>query len=131
MNVLLIEDSKGDIFLIDSAFEELGIKYNLSVMENGKEALEYIVKAESGQASLPAFIILDLNLPIINGFEVLERIKHSIKLKDTPVIIFSSSTEEKDKARALELGAMAYFSKPVDYDTYMTIVESFLGILDL
>lgn len=131
MNVLLIEDSKGDILLIDSAFEGLGIKYELTVKDNGKEALAYIIEAESGKTRLPDFIILDLNLPIINGFEILERIRQSLRLKDIPVIIFSSSEEEKDKSRALALGATAYFTKPVDYDAYMATVESFLGILDL
>ncbi|HEX2865873.1 MAG TPA: response regulator [Ignavibacteriales bacterium] len=96
MIVLLIEDSKGDILLIDSAFEELGTAYELTVKENGKEALEYIIEAETGKARLPNLIILDLNLPLINGFEVLEQIKLSKSLKDTPVIIFSSSSAEKD-----------------------------------
>lgn len=129
MKVLLIEDSKGDILLIDSAFEELGVSFELTVEENGKQALEYITEAEAGKAIPPSFIILDLNLPIINGFEVLMQIKRSVSLKDIPVIIFSSSSAEKDKIKALELGAAAYFIKPVDYDAYIATVESFLGII--
>ncbi|HEX2963591.1 MAG TPA: response regulator [Ignavibacteriales bacterium] len=131
MNILLIEDSKGDILLIDSAFGELGISYSLTVKENGMKALSYIDEADLGNTELPDFIILDLNLPYISGFDLLQQIRQSGRLKDTPVIVFSSSAEEKDKLRALELGAAAYFTKPVDYNAYIATVESFLGIVNI
>ncbi|MGE5351193.1 MAG: response regulator [Acidobacteriota bacterium] len=131
MNILLIEDSKGDILLMDSAFGELGISYNLNVKENGMRALRFIEEADLGNIELPDFIILDLNLPYISGFDLLQQIRLSARLKDIPVIVFSSSAEEKDKLRALELGAAAYFTKPVDYNAYVSTVGGFLGILNV
>lgn len=128
MNVLLVEDSKGDVLLIESTFQELGVSYQLTVKENGREAIDYVNDADIGLAPKPNMIILDLNLPFINGFDILKQLKINIFLKDIPVIIFSSSSEEKDKIRAFELGAAAYFTKPVEYEAYTSTVESFLSI---
>lgn len=129
MNVLLVEDSKGDVLLIETAFEEIGISYELTVKENGRDAVNFLNETEISRNDLPELIILDLNLPILNGFDVLLQIKKSIIFNNIPVIIFSSSAEERDKIRAFELGAAAYFTKPVEYEDYIATVESFLAIL--
>jgi DNA-binding response OmpR family regulator len=129
MIVFLAEDNPGDILLIKEAFSEADINVDFIIKMNGELATSYVKEIEVNYNNPPDLIILDLNLPFRNGFEILAEMKKSDKLKNIPAIIFTSSTNIEDKERALELGAAGYFSKPVNYMDYIHTVKNFLSIL--
>ncbi|MGE5680698.1 MAG: response regulator [Bacillota bacterium] len=129
MIVFLAEDNPGDILLIKEAFIEAGIDVQYVIKMNGELATNYVREIEKNYETLPDMIILDLNLPFKNGFEILSVIKQNDKLKHIPAIVFTSSTNDEDKERAKQLGAAGYFSKPVNYMDYITTVKHFLSIM--
>ena len=124
--ILIAEDDADDRFLLQSAFEENGYKDTLHFVENGVEIIEYLngVSQGQGQVKVPRFILLDLNMPKKDGREVLREIKQNHFLKKIPVIIFSSTNTEQEMRRCYELGANAYLVKPLDLDTYCTVVRA-------
>jgi CheY-like chemotaxis protein len=136
IEILLVEDNKGDVGLIEEVFEEAKIKNNLHVVEDGEEAMLYLHGKEKFSSSQrPDLILLDLNLPKKDGREVLKEIKEDTNLKNIPVIILTSSCAENDIIRAYELHANAYITKPLDFDQFMKVVESivnfWLGVVHL
>ena len=113
--LLIIEDNADDLFLVRRALRPAA-HYNVQVAEDGQEALDYLGGvgryADRGQFPLPALVLLDLKLPYIHGFQVLTWLRSHPKLKELPVIMLSSSPEDKDREKAAELGALGYFVKP-------------------
>lgn len=125
VEILLVEDNPGDIRLIVEVLKEGKIKNNLSVVEDGEEALAYLRREGSYKDSIvPDIILLDLNLPKINGTEVLAEIKKDPLLKYIPVIILTTSEAEQDILRAYDLHANCYITKPVNLDQFLTVVRS-------
>lgn len=125
IDVLLVEDNPGDIRLTEEAFKEADLECNLSVVEDGVEALAFL--NQTGQyknAPKPDFILLDLNLPRKDGRQVLKEIKESSALKYIPVIILSTSKSEDDIIRTYNLHANCYISKPVDLDNFIEVVQN-------
>ena len=131
--ILLIEDNLDDIKLTQRAFSKCKIaeKINLEIACSGDDALnflfgtgEYIYR---NTRVMPAVILLDLNLPRINGFQVLERIRADERTKFIPVIILTSSKEEQDIKRAYALGANSYILKPVDFEKFRDAAQQ-LGL---
>ena len=114
--VLYVEDEENDVFFMKRAFTEAGIPAQLNVARNGKEAVDYLAGhgpfANREQHPLPCAVILDLNLPIMSGFDVLEWARRQEALKNLPVVIFTSSDQPQDRARARELRADEYVTKP-------------------
>ncbi len=114
--VLYVEDEESDALLMQMAFEREGLGTALRVVGNGQLAIDYLagtgnyVRRE--QHPVPTMVLLDLNLPVLPGFEVLKWIRRSAPYKETPVVIFSSSSRHEDKVLAAELGANDYFEKP-------------------
>ena len=97
MHILLVEDNEGDIILTKEAFEECKVKIQISIAKNGQEALDFLFKR--GQFSMskkPDLILLDINIPIFNGHEVLKQIKSDSILKKIPVIMLTTSSSQKD-----------------------------------
>jgi len=136
VEILLVEDNKGDVGLIEEVFEEAKIKNNIHVAEDGEEAVLYLRgEGKFIGARRPDLILLDLNLPKKDGREVLKEIKENINLKNIPVIILTSSSAENDIARAYELHANAYVTKPLDFNQFLMVVESivnfWLGVVQL
>ena len=126
--ILLIEDSKDDIILIKRAFlkTKLSDKYELIIAEDGIQALSYLYDNDtliSQKDKLPMILLLDLNLPKINGFEVLQRIRNNKKTKLIPVIIFTSSKEEQDIIKSYTLGANSYIRKPIDSEKFASVLQ--------
>mgnify|MGYP006280133371 CR=1 FL=1 len=117
--ILLIEDNPGDVILTKKAFESSEIEDNITVAENGEEALK-MLQAEKYQ---PDLILLDLNLPKIDGYEVLNSLKNDSKLKQIPVIIMTSSEEHSDIAKSYDNHANCYIVKPVDSEQLSLIAE--------
>lgn len=125
VEILLVEDNPGDIRLIVEVLKEGKIHNNLSVVEDGEEALAYLRREGSYRdAIVPDIILLDLNLPKINGTEVLAEIKKDPLLKYIPVIILTTSEAEQDILRAYDLHANCYITKPVNLEQFLTVVRS-------
>ncbi|TGN09435.1 response regulator [Leptospira ilyithenensis] len=125
INILLIEDSEGDIMLITEALEEGRIANQVTVMKNGWEAIQYLEKKGNYRdISLPDLILLDVNLPKLNGHEVLKKIKSNENTKHIPVIILTTSSEEKDVFEAYKNHANCFISKPVLAEDFLKVVIS-------
>ncbi len=116
--VLYEEDEEDDAFLMQMGFERAGVKVPLKVVPDGRQAVEYLsgtgIYADRQQYPLPCLVLLDLNLPVMNGFEVLKWVRQHSAFRDLPVVIFSSSSHPRDRQRAQELGANDYLVKPVN-----------------
>ncbi len=114
--LLLVEDNEDDVFLMRRALRKANITLPLQVAMDGQEALDYLSGsgrfADRSQFPLPALVFLDLKLPYVHGFEVLAAIRQNEALRELPVIVLTSSPEERDRQQAQLLGAKAYFVKP-------------------
>jgi chemotaxis family two-component system response regulator Rcp1 len=118
----VVEDNKADVFLIKEAVAFHNLHVELHVVEDGKLAIDYINRAgEDADAPCPSLCLLDLNMPIHNGYEVLRHLRENERCKDIPVIIMTSSESSHDRAEMKRLGADAYFHKPLTYDDFLQI----------
>ena len=128
--ILLVEDDPRDIELTLTALQEYNLVNDVFVARDGQEALDYLYCRDqfSGRdGSRPAVMLLDLKLPKINGLEVLQQIRSDQELRFLPVVILTSSHEEKDLVRSYELGVNAYVVKPVDFHAFVNAVKD-LGV---
>ncbi len=124
IELFLVEDNPGDIRLAKEMFKEVNIKLNLTVAEDGVQAMDYLKKVCSDpHIPMPELIILDLNLPKKDGREVLAEIKAHPDLKRIPVIVLTSSTSAEDVSKAYGEHANCYIAKPVDLDEFARIVK--------
>lgn len=119
--ILLIEDDLVDQMTVKRAFKELKVINELLVANNGEEGLE-MLKDES--LDKPGIILLDLNMPKMNGIEFLQEIKNYKEFKTIPVIVLTTSKHEKDKVESFNLGVAGYMIKPVDYENFLEIIKS-------
>ena len=119
-NVLLVDDCEEDIDLLKHALLESGMTIDLSVAANGEDAL---MKLNVEERDYPDLILLDLNMPRINGHEVLKRIKHHDRLKKIPVIILTTSRSPDDILKCYNDYSNCYVCKPLDFDSYHSVVE--------
>jgi CheY-like chemotaxis protein len=121
--ILLAEDNDGDVFLVRRALEKRGLAHELVLAHNGEEALVWLdghTGTTNGE-SAPDLILLDLNLPRVDGGQLLSHIRKSDSFSRTPVIVLTSSDSPKDRQMALELGANLYFRKPTDLASFMDL----------
>lgn len=125
MNILLIEDNIGDVIMIQQALEESEFLFNLNTVHNGEIALAYLKQYE--EIPVPDLILLDINLPRKDGFQVLEEIKRIDSLKEVPVIIVTSSSDNEDKLTAESLGARGFLTKPINYQEYMAQLREIMN----
>jgi two-component system, chemotaxis family, response regulator Rcp1 len=125
IEVLLVEDNPGDVRLTREALRDSKVLSTLAVVRDGEEALAYL-RREPPFAAVPRpdLILLDLNLPRRDGREVLASVKADPALRSIPVVILTSSDAERDIARAYELNANCYITKPVDLDQFTTVVRA-------
>jgi CheY-like chemotaxis protein len=125
IEVLLVEDSPGDVRLTKEAFRDANPEIHLHVATDGLEAMSFLNRDEDNLNSpRPDFILLDLNLPRMDGREVLTRIKSDDNLKTIPTIILTTSEAEADIVRSYQLQANCYLSKPVHLDEFEAVVRS-------
>ncbi len=123
VNILLIEDNEGDILLTKEAFEDAKIQVELNVVVDGKEAIDYLSKkGKYSNQALPDLLLLDINLPKINGHQVLKYIKSSDDLKQLPVIMLTTSSSEKDINLAYNEYVNCFITKPLDISEFMSVV---------
>jgi CheY-like chemotaxis protein len=125
LNILLVEDNSADVDLTLVAFRDALVHSRISVVTDGEEAIAFLKRTGSyTEAPSPDLVLLDLNLPKVNGLEVLEAMKADPLLKSVPVIVMSGSDREEDQARAYRLQAAAYLVKPPDKDKYFAAIRS-------
>ncbi len=129
-NILLVEDDIVDAMTVKRALNDIKVTNTLNTVENGEEALAYL---RSSGNEIPGIILLDLNMPKMNGIEFLKIVKNDNALKKIPVIVLTTSQEEHDKIESFNLGVAGFMIKPVDYlqfvetmrtiDMYWTLSE--------
>jgi len=131
IEILLVEDNMGDADLTIRALRRENLANKLVHLENGADALDYIfaegVYTDRNHHNLPQIILLDLNMPKVNGIEVLERVKADERTKKIPVIVLTSSNEDPDIDRCYALGANSYVVKPVEFNKFAKAVNE-LGL---
>jgi len=124
VQLLLVEDNPGDVRLTQEAFKDSHVHCDLHVVTDGEQALDFLFRRGAFQnAPKPDLILLDLNLPRRNGREVLAELKRDSVLSSIPVVILTTSQAEEDVARAYQLHANCYISKPVDFEQFMKVVR--------
>ena len=120
--IALIEDAESDVLLIREAMEQAGLTFELQVLSDGEEALEFIAKVDSDETvPIPRLIILDLNLPKVSGGQVLARVRQSSRSVSVPVLVLTSSDSPKDKAEIAKFGSTQYFRKSSRLDEFMSL----------
>jgi chemotaxis family two-component system response regulator Rcp1 len=125
LEILLVEDNEGDIRLTIEAFKEAKIRNHIRVVRDGEEALAYLKKEASyADVETPDIILLDINLPKVDGKEVLNVMKTDPLLKSIPVIMLTTSSAESDVQESYANHANSYVIKPVDLDKFMEVIRS-------
>lgn len=119
--ILLVEDDRVDVMAVKRSVKELKIANPLVTASNGEEALAYL---GDEQNPLPAIILLDINMPKMNGIEFLRIAKQDDRLKRLPVIVLTTSKEDQDRFDTFNLGASGYMLKPVDYAQFVEIIRT-------
>ncbi len=136
IEVLLVEDDPGDVLMTKEAFEDYKLKNQLHVVTDGAEAMDFLRRrGEHTQAPRPDLVLLDLNLPRMDGREVLQAIKSDPDLASIPVVVLTTSEAEEDVLRSYSLHANAYVTKPVDFERFIQVVrqidEFFVSVVRL
>lgn len=136
IEVLLVEDDPGDVLMTKEALEDHKVSNTLHVVSNGVDALSFLRKEGAyTSAPTPDLVLLDLNLPRMDGREVLAEVKNDEALRRIPVVILTTSEAEEDVLRSYHLHANAYVTKPVDFDQFVNVVrqvdEFFLTVVRL
>jgi len=127
-DILLVEDDDNDVFLIQRAFNRLGLPHSLQVVTNGEEAISYLDrKAPYNNLKshpIPTLILLDLKLPRKSGLEVLAWIRQQSQLKRLLVVVLTASRETPDINKAYDMGANSYLVKPVNFHDFLEIIRT-------
>ena len=122
ITILLAEDNPGDVYLVRLALKQSGLNLNLVEVSDGEQAMQYLNALSSDDSNpAPAFVLLDLNLPRVDGKSVLERLKKIPKCLGTRTIILTSSEYPADRADVDRLGADRYFHKPQDLEAFLKL----------
>lgn len=125
VHILLVEDNEGDILLTLEALEEAKMKNTISVVKDGERAIQYVEKIGEYEDAIPAdLIILDVNLPKLNGHEVLQYFKNSEAYKHIPIIMLTTSSSPKDINESYKNHVNCYITKPIDVDDFIKAVVS-------
>jgi len=129
--VLVVEDNESDVFLIREALEATGMSLTVYVAKDGEQAVRLLDELESGtDAPCPTLVVLDINLPKVQGGEVLKHLRQLSKCVDTRVLVVSTSNSLQDREKMMSLGANGYFRKPSGYEEFMKlsdVVRTMLG----
>src|SRR5579863_5799248 len=127
--ILLVEDNPDDEFLTRDALRTGGVQHDVVVVRDGAEAVEWIFSAKGANSppQFPDLVLLDLKLPKMSGFDVLERIRSNAGTRGLPVVILTSSSEHQDIQRSYSTGANSYVRKPVNFAEFVRAVQA-LGV---
>ena len=124
IHILLVEDNDGDVLLTREALEEAQVVTKLSIAKDGQEAIDFLNKPDGRETRSPDLILLDINLPKVNGFEVLKYIKEDPRWKHIPVIMLTTSSAQKDIDKAYNGYANCYITKPVDVSDFLSVITT-------
>lgn len=119
--IILVEDNPADADLVSEALAEAQVECDLRVLSNGKKALEYVNAVDEDEQPCPDLVLLDLNLPLVNGEDILKHIRRSKRCADVKVLVVTSSNAVRDRQMAMKLGATDYFRKPSSLAQYMEL----------
>ncbi len=120
-SILLVEDDRIDVLAVKRALKDIGASNPLNVVGNGEEALAFLRNATN---EIPAIILLDLNMPKMNGLEFLTVIKQDERLKRIPAIVLTTSSEEQDRIDSFNLSVAGYIVKPVNYTQFAEVFKT-------
>jgi CheY-like chemotaxis protein len=127
--ILLVEDDANDVLLIQRAFNKAGLQSNLKTVRDGEQAIHYLagegVYADREKYPMPFLVLLDLKMPSVNGFEVLEWVRQQPAMKRLLIVVLTSSNLQADVDHAYELGANSYLVKPVEFDEMVHMIQRF------
>ena len=124
MEILLVEDSLSDAALTMNALEQGGVKHRMTLIRDGEEALEFLRrKGKFARAPRPDLILLDLNLPKVDGREVLAEVRGDSGLCSIPVVVITGSKEYEDELRSQQLAVESFLTKPVDMPKFLSLVK--------
>ena len=130
-SILLVEDNPQDEMLVLRSLRKVNLANQVDVVRDGQQALDYLFRkgefAERSGAELPTVVLLDINLPRVNGLEVLERLRANELTRLLPIVVLTSSDEERDRLRSYEFGANSFVRKPLDFAEFAEAVAR-LGI---
>ena len=126
MQILLVEDNEDDIVLEREALAEARLVNIMYVVRDGEEAMAYLQRqGEYHDAKIPGLILLDINMPKKNGFEVLKEIKADAHLRHIPVVMLTTSESEHDIVKSYAKGACSFITKPMDFDKFGEVIKQF------
>lgn len=130
VTIVMVEDDEGHARLIEKNLRRAGIMNELVHLDTGSKALDYFFKSSNEliTQSLPLLILLDLNLPEVDGFEILKRLKADDRTKHVPIIVLTTTDNPKEIQRCYDLGCNVYIIKPVEYDSFADSIRK-LGLL--
>jgi CheY-like chemotaxis protein len=131
IRVLLIEDNKNDILLTTEALEKAGLNHELNVLTDGTRAIQRLKEIEDRVKRMPDLIILDLNLPGVDGNTIIDYIAASTTLAPIPVVVFTSSSSPKDKDAVGQLQHAKFITKPLDLNEYLSVGRVILGFFQM
>jgi two-component system response regulator len=117
--ILLVEDNPDDVLFTRRALERNNIVNELVVASDGEQALDYLIPTDGGDGLHPALVLLDVNLPRIDGLEVLRRVRANPRTATLPVVVLTTSNEERDIVRSYRLGANSFIRKPVAFSEFV------------
>jgi CheY-like chemotaxis protein len=131
--ILYVEDDAHDVFFMRLGMDAAGLKTPLEVVVNGRDAIDYLAGkppfTDRDRFPLPCLVLLDLNLPLVSGLEVLEWIRGQPQFQSLPVVIFSSSTHQNDQDKARQLGVNDYVLKPSDMFSLTTVLGGLMKVV--
>lgn len=126
IEILLVDDNDDDIVLLEESFKDSRFLNLLHVVHDGEEALDYLRReGKYKSATLPGLVLLDINMPRMDGFEVLDAMKSDPVLKTIPVVMLTTSTRDEDVVRSYDGGACSYVSKPVSLEKLKEVIKQF------
>jgi len=124
VNILLVEDNEGDIILTTEAFKDMKLENKISVVKDGEEALRFLKKqGEYTDAVTPQLVLMDINLPGMDGKQLLDLIKKDDELKEIPVVMLTCSDRDADISDCYDKQVNWYITKPIDYDKYTKVMH--------
>jgi two-component system, chemotaxis family, response regulator Rcp1 len=125
VNVLLVEDNPSDVRLVEDAFERVSDEIRIQAVTDGAEAMSLLEDRRTDEVeSFPDLLLLDLNVPYVHGFEILEQLREDSALSALPVIVLTRSDDETDIAESYGLSANAYLTKPDDHDEFVSLARA-------
>jgi CheY-like chemotaxis protein len=130
VTILLVEDDPGHALLIEKNLRRAGIANEIVAVNNGQKAVDFLFKEgeyRENTLPLPPLVLLDLNLPVLDGYQVLQRIKTDVRTRQIPVIVLTTTDNPQEISRCYELGCNVYIIKPVEYEQFSDAIRK-LGL---